>query len=246
VRREFEAKYHALEDGHWWFKGRRDYFLRLAARQGLARDAAILDVGCSSGPLLEALARQGFTNLHGIDASEAAIRACARRGLGNVHVMDAARPALPAASFDLLVASDVLEHVADDSAALSHWRALLKPGGLLAVFVPAFTFLWSGHDAANKHFRRYTRAQLIRSLVDAGLEPQFASYWNCALFAPAAAVRLLARLWPGSAVKDQLSRLPGPVNALLYALLRGENAALLARLSLPFGVSVMALARRAE
>lgn len=244
--REFEAKYHQLEDGHWWFKSRRDYFLRLIEQLALPRDAAILDMGCASGPLLDALNRRGFTRTRGIDISEDAIRNCARRGVENVQVMDAAQPAFPDDSFDLIIPSDVLEHIADDRSALASWRRILKPGGLLAIFVPAFAFLWTGHDVLNRHFRRYTRPELTRKLANAQYELQFSSYWNFALFAPAAAIRLLSRLRPKSAreAKGHLGQPPKRINAALSALLRCENTALLATLRLPVGISVMALARK--
>lgn len=246
MHREFEAKYHRLEDGHWWFKSRRDYFLRLVEQLALPRDAAILDMGCASGPLLDALNRRGYTRTRGIDISEEAIRNCSRRGVENVQVMDAAQPSFPADSFDLIVASDVLEHIAEDRSALANWHRILKPGGLLAVFVPAFAFLWTGHDAMNRHFRRYTKRELTRKLADTRYELQFSSYWNFALFAPAAAIRLLSRLAPKSRreTKDQLDQPPNLVNAALSALLRCENTALLAKLRFPVGVSVMALARK--
>ena len=244
--REFEAKYHQLEDGHWWFKSRRDYFLRLVEQLALPRDAAILDMGCASGALLDALNRRGFKRTRGIDISEDAIRNCARRGVENVQIMDAAQPSLPAEGFDLIIASDVLEHIAEDRSALASWHRILKPGGMLAIFVPAFAFLWTGHDAMNRHFRRYTKRELTRKLDDARYELMFSSYWNFALFAPAAAIRWLGRLGPPSRreTKDQLDQPPKLVNAALSALLRCENRALLARLRFPIGVSVMALARK--
>lgn len=241
----YEARYHLIEDRHWWFRGRRDYFLRLVEALALPRDAVILDAGCASGALVEALALKGFARVAGIDISPNAVEQARLRGLSNVRRLDAASPALSAESVDLLIASDVLEHIEDDGEALRQWRRLLKPGGTLAVFVPAFQFLWSVHDDANVHRRRYTRRGLVSRLRDAGFEVAFTSYWNFALFCPAAALRLLARCLP--------KRKGGPngglrvvplLNELLYATVWCENFALIRKIPFPVGLSVMALAKR--
>ena len=241
----YEAKYHLIEDRHWWFRGRRDYFLRLVETLGLPRDAAILDVGCASGALVEALTRKGYARVAGIDVSEQAVEQSRLRGLTTVRRLDAASPALSGESVDLLIASDVLEHTDDDREVLRQWRRLLKPGGTLAVFVPAFRFLWSAHDDVNMHRRRYTRRRLVSRLGDAGFEVAFSSYWNFALFGPAAAYRLVSRLLPkrDGATSGELRVVP-LVNELLFALVRCENFALIRKLPLPVGLSVMALARR--
>jgi SAM-dependent methyltransferase len=241
---DFERKYHAFEDDYWWFRARRDCVLRLVQHSLKIRtDARILEVGCSGGPLLALLQKHGYRNITGIDLSPVAIERCKARGLTDVHVMDATAPALPLNHFDLVIASDVLEHIARPDAALANWQTLLKPAGKLVVFVPAYNFLWSQHDVINHHHRRYTARRLKRDLQTAGFSVARTSYWNAALLPPVAAVRLIARLFPRRQT-DQLSPINRPVNALLESWMSVENAILGAGVRLPAGISTMAIARK--
>ncbi|MDX2062741.1 MAG: class I SAM-dependent methyltransferase [Bacteroidia bacterium] len=243
---QYEAKYHTLEERHWWFRGRRDLLLRWLRR--VPTTARILEIGCSGGPLLLALHERGYTHLGGIDISESGIALAQARGLSHVAVMDAAHPTLPHGAYDLLIASDVLEHIRGEGAALNAWYDLLAPGGQLWVFVPAYEFLWSAHDLANHHQRRYTRRSLRAALAQAGFTVERAGYWNAALFLPAALIRLPQRkvrhLPPGKPLpSDDLRPLPGPLNTALTTWLRLENA-LLPYLGYPFGVSAWAVAQK--
>src|SRR5207253_9325776 len=126
----------------------------------------ILDIGCAGGPLLLDLKNAGFYNLYGVDVSEKAAEVCKQRGLENVYVMDGHNPEFEENSFDVIIASDSLEHLQDDMLALKNWNRLLKPGGELYVFVPAFMYLWSKHDVVNQHFRRYTAVELKRKMEE--------------------------------------------------------------------------------
>jgi hypothetical protein len=145
---------------------------------------------------------------------------------------------------------------------LRHLTAVLKPGGYLVLTVPAFQSLWSEHDVVNWHKRRYRAAQL-RTLLDAeGLEIQRMTYCNTALFTPIFAARKLKNLRnrlrdrgrarrahveglpePEPGPESDLSELPRPLNEALFRLLRTENR-LLARHDFPFGVSLLAIARK--
>jgi SAM-dependent methyltransferase len=242
----YERNYQLLEDSHWWTRARRDFVVRLVAqRLRVPRDAAVLDLGCSGGPLLHQLSLAGYQNLEGLDISVAAVALARSRGL-TVHQGDASAPDLPRASFDLLIASDVLEHLADDRAALERWHALLKRGGRLVVLVPAFAWLWSEHDELNRHHRRYRRSQLTRLLRATGFEVSASSYWNGLLLAPAAVLRVGRRLLPRAvaAPRATLEAVPRPVDAALYRLLRAESSLLLWGVPFPAGLSAWAVARR--
>lgn len=242
---DYEVKYHELEERHWWFRSRRDMVFRLIQKLNLPPSTAILEIGCSGGPLLQRLAQQGYTNLTGIDVSETGIAVAQQKGLSNVSCMDGAHLTFPDNSFDLLIASDVLEHIEDDAQALREWNRVLRPGGQLLVFVPAFSFMWSKHDEANQHFRRYTAAQLTSLLAASNLQTTRYSYWNVALFFPAAAVRLLKRMFPGQQHlgKDDLINISPLLDRLLRWLVVTENR-LLQLFNAPVGVSVFALARK--
>lgn len=247
MNKEFETLYHEVEATHWWFVTRRALVGSLVALTAPNRTAAILEIGCSGGPLLQQLHNAGYTALTGIDLSPEAIALCRQRNLGQVLVMDAQQPDFPPASFEVITASDVLEHLADAPRAVAAWFRLLRPGGTLMIFVPAFKCLWSGHDDVNHHFHRYRAGELAALLRTAGFEIQRQGYWNFFLFLPVALLRLARRLVPASAKTPpvgDIQPLPSPLNSLLICLLRLENRLVLAGLNFPWGISAMVIARK--
>lgn len=245
MRGDFEQRYHRVEDEHWWFVGRRDLLCRLVQDARMSPDSPILDVGCAGGATIRRLQHDGYTAVTGIDLSAEAVARCRQAGLADVHAMDAQRPAFPDGSFDLILASDILEHVPDEAAAVNAWYRLLRPRGVLIALVPAFMSLWSPHDEANHHHRRYRLGELQGRLEAAGFETHRASYWNFLLFLPACVVRLVQRLWPALGRRSPDLRVPPrAANQLLSGLLEGENRLFQAGLNWPFGLSALVVARR--
>jgi len=235
--KDYEMKHHALEEINWWFRARRDMIARLV--HDLSKNARILDVGCAGGSLLKSLGELGFANSYGIDLSENAVKACHACGLGNVFHRSGEQTGFPDSHFDLVIASDVLEHIVDGEAVLQEWNRILRPGGRIIVFVPAFGFLWSGHDETVHHQRRYSKMALWQAARESGLEVSRLSYWNVALFFPTAAFRLLFKDRKG----DWLYRLPFLLNELLAAMVGFENLILL-HCDSPVGVSLFIVAKK--
>ncbi|MEO6182949.1 MAG: class I SAM-dependent methyltransferase [Verrucomicrobiota bacterium] len=246
MKKEYEAQYHLLEENHWWFLGRRHLLRELVLKSNANRSCRVLEIGCSGGPLIQQLHGDGYACVAGIDISGEAIALSRQRGLEGVQVMDAQKLAFPDENFDVITASDVLEHVENAPQALSEWFRVLRPGGTLIVFVPAFMFLWTKHDDANKHFHRYRKAELNRLLVDGGFMVRRSCYWNFFLFFPVAAVRLLKKFLPvaGKVEHGDLNEPPELLNRFLFALLRWENRIFCLGVNWPWGVSVMALAQK--
>ena len=230
----------ALEDGHWWFRGKRLLVGTLLARSGLGTGARLLDVGCGTGGLLRALAGQG--DVVGIDSADVALTYCRERGLDVVRT-DASTLPFGAGTFDGCVMMDVLEHLDDEQPVLHEVRRVLRPDGVVIVSVPAFAALWSQHDETFQHRRRYLRGALVDVITRAGFRVEWSSYTNVAVFAPALVWRTLRR-WTGVApgARTDFFHAPAPLNDVLVALYRWE-AAFLRRRSLPFGVSVACVAR---
>ncbi|MDQ6808329.1 MAG: methyltransferase domain-containing protein, partial [Verrucomicrobiota bacterium] len=157
-----------------------------------------------------------------------------------VQVMDGARLSYADESFDLIAASDVLEHISSADAALREWFRVLASGSKLIVFVPAFQCLWSSHDVANHHQRRYSAGELRRSLREAGFRVERLSYWNGLLTLPGIAFNGLKRLFPTSTRSRATGGLVQPfkpINELLFQTISLENWAL-RYIDLPFGTSV--------
>jgi SAM-dependent methyltransferase len=246
MKSDFERKYHALEEKHWWFVGRREIILSLAGKYYPGRERTkILEIGCSGGPLLKSLLSQGYSYIYGIDNSREAIRLCKRRGLKNVFLMDGVKPNFNSEEFDLIIASDVLEHIQDDEKAVKEWKRILKRDGVIICFVPALKALWSKHDEANEHRRRYTKKDLENIFAKNDFKIIKSSYWNIILFLPTFFYRLLTRAFLEEYSSHQLKKSNYILNFLLSKLLRIENFFLNIGVSYPIGISVFVIAKKA-
>lgn len=233
----------AVEDTHWWFAGRRAICERMLDRLELPPDAAILELGCGTGGNFPMLARRG--QLFAIDEDESALAFAASRRLAQL-----ARGSLPREfpfaeqRFDLVVMTDVLEHLDDDRGSLCAMRSSLKPRGSLLITVPALRWLWSEHDTTHHHCRRYRATELRRLLAECGFEIDYLSYYNFLLFPAIAFVRLIQRLRPpaiGGNGRHDLKMPSRFVNSVLLFLFSCERF-LLGQFHLPVGVSLIALA----
>ncbi|HEY6048683.1 MAG TPA: class I SAM-dependent methyltransferase [Sphingomicrobium sp.] len=230
-----------LDQDHWWFLARRrilDAVIRRIVRPG--KDARVLEVGCGTGHNLAMLARYG--KLEACELDKCA-RALASKRLGR-QVRIARLPDLTMFQrngYDLIALLDVLEHVPDDLASLRAIHMRLKPGGALLLTVPAHKWMWSAHDKAHHHYRRYTKKELKELFLRSGLEVQLLSYFNTLLFPPIALARIMGKITGKDSADD---RLPGEwINAVLNRIF-GFEAALIGRLPMPFGVSLIAVVRR--
>lgn len=144
-------------------------------------------------------------------------------------------------SFDMVFAADVIEHLKDDTETLHCLMSYLKPGGWLLVTVPAYPFLWSHHDVAHQHYRRYTQKTLSALFVQLELSAQM-TYCNTLLFPLIAAVRLVQKMLKLQSDDDQIP--PPWLNEMLYRIFSAEKF-LVGRVPMPFGVSIMAWVKKA-
>ena len=232
-----------VEEWHWWSCGRRHILAALVGEARVPPGARLLDVGCGTGGNSVALAP--FGRVVGVDRAVGALTRSADRPLAARVQAEATRLPFGEGSFDVVVALDVLEHLDDDVAGALEMRRVLRPGGLLVVFVPALDILWSYNDDYSHHRRRYTRAQLAAALRGARLEVERLTYFNSLLFLPILGARLLERLVRTGRRYEHETAVPGRANDLAGALF-GVEAPWLRRHGFPIGVSLAALARRAR
>lgn len=231
----------AEEERHFWFRAVRAIVLD-QVRDLLDRPARVLDAGCGAGGLLARMPAAWHT--FGVDMSAQALRYTRQRAQAPSVRGDLQALPFASGSFDLAFALDVVEHCDDDRAVVSELARVLKPGGRLVTTVPAFQFLWSAHDVALHHRRRYAKAGLHRLLERDGLSIERLTHFNTLLFPPVALWRLARRLASTSEhPSSDAAALPRPVNELMYRLFSAERLPLRA-LDLPFGVSLLAVARR--
>jgi SAM-dependent methyltransferase len=234
------AEHFDLEDTHWWFRSKRTLVLSLLQRYGALAGPG-LDVGCGAGGTLAALAGQGAWV--GVDADPVALRLSRRRGLARVAGSLAEALPFREGTFAACLCLDLLYHrnVLSEEGALRECHRVLRRDGLLLVTDSAFKWLRSAHDEAVHGARRYTRRELVARVRAAGFTPLLASYAYCLVFPAVAAVRLARR---SAARGSDVFPLPRPINHALLGVQAVERA-LLRLAPLPFGSSVVLVARKA-
>jgi SAM-dependent methyltransferase len=231
----------AIETEHWWFVGRRSILSYVLHDLRLSHSARILEAGCGAGGNLEMLASLG--EVSAFEPHPFCLDHARSRGIGDV------RPGqLPddipfeQASFDLVAALDVIEHLADDHSGLVALRDMLRPAGRIVVTVPAFMSLWSEHDTRHHHYRRYTKAELAQMARSSGFDEVRCTYFNTILFPAIAAIRLIKnRLHHFSANDDALP--PRMLNRTLVNIFAAERY-LIKWMHLPAGTSLLMTGRR--
>jgi SAM-dependent methyltransferase len=230
-----------IEDGMWWYRAVRALLLREVRRLRLPPGATVLDAGCGTGATLGAVARaRPDLRLVGLDLSGFAIRAA--RGKSGALVAIGSVNDLPFAdaSIDAILSVDVLYHRAvDERRALAEAIRCLRPGGSILVNLPAYDWMRSGHDEAVHGARRYTRRRAIERLHAAGFAEVRAGYWNSLLFPLMAARR---KLVPAGGSDVRLY--PAPIEWSFRAITALERAMKGAGVPMPFGGSVLAVAKK--
>jgi len=242
---EYQRNYE-LEQSYWWFVGVRAMIkTMLSLSLGDSRLGTVLDVGCGTGALLDQL-RDRARQVWGVDGSQEALRYCRLRGHQNIMLAEAC--CLPFASerFDAILAIGLIEHLEDDAAFLVEMKRVLKPNGVLVLLTSSFPYLWSAHDTANEHRRRYYLRPLNRKINAHGFATIRFSHLNFFLFPILAAMLLAHGQIFKSTVDDPQRILPLPprvINFVLTKLLLLESR-LMRWLSFPWGISMIGAFRK--
>ena len=229
---------HRVEREHWWFTAKRE----IVRASIVATGGVAVDVGCGTGAVLHDLAALGFSPVLGTDLDGHALRLVASGADEGIVLARAVAEALPLRSecADVLCSLDVVEHLDDDVRALREYLRVLRPGGELVLTVPAYRWAWSSHDVELGHRRRYVRPQLEAVAAAAGFEVVSSRYFDSWLVPLA----WLLRKTPLRALiankQVETVSMGGPLqNALGHWL-----SALDRRAVLPFGLSILLVARR--
>lgn len=227
---------------HWWYRSRRE-LISLLLNGAIPPGATALDVGCGTGDTMAVLHGLGATTVAGTDLSGEALR-YARHHRGRATVLASRAEQLPFADAcaDVVVSTDVLEHLDDDHRAALEYRRVLKPGGRLLVTVPAYRWLWSAADDRAGHRRRYARNELPAVIAAAGFTVDRRTHFFSFLVPPALLIRKtpLGRLAPGT--DEDASG--GPLVGGMLSALAAVERRVLTRHALPLGLSVAVLATR--
>lgn len=238
-----EATYAAeatVEETHWWFVGRRRLFARELAAAGITAGARILDVGTGTGSNLRMLRDLEYSAVEGLDLSEEAIRWCAGKGLGPVRRGSICDMPFDDGTFDAALATDIIEHVEDDTRALAELARVIRPGGAALITVPAFPALWGLQDEVALHQRRYRMRPLLGLVRASGLSVVRAYHFNYLLFLPIWGARRCMRLTRSRLESEGQVR--GPILDRVLSAIFTLDILTAPRLNPPFGVSILILA----
>jgi SAM-dependent methyltransferase len=185
----------------------------------------------------------------GVDLAWEALEPARGRGLRDLARASIEHLPFADASFDAATSFEVVYHlgVASDTSALREIRRVIKPGGLFMLRVPAHDWLRGEHDRLVHTRHRYSRDEVLRKLGQAGFVVDRLSWANTLLFPPAVAKRLLERSNAADATAGEpdLWQPPPVLNAMLQGVVGVEALAIPYGLPLPFGLSVLAVARAA-
>jgi len=247
-----QARYYDLGRDYWWLVGKYRVIIEQCRYFVLPRVSPsarwrLLDVGCGPGNMLDLLSAFGpgraRSVVFGADYSLDALLFSKGRGYTRLFALDAQMSPVRSGCFDLVSCVDVIEHLADDGAALREVSRVLRPGGHLVLTAPAFMSLWGSHDTMYGHKRRYTVREVRRKVTDAGLRVVKCSYFEPAYFVPLFVFRRVKRLLFGLHRADDFVALPRWLNRALGRLLSLE-ARFLKRMDFPFGVTLVCIAQK--
>ncbi len=236
-----------VETAHWWYLG-MEKITRATLNQwySVNFNSSVLDAGCGTGAAMSTYLAD-YGHVTGIDVSPLALGFCRKRNLTSLALASVTNIPFPPESFDLVTSFDVLyeQAVRNDLAALDEFFRVLRPGGLTLLRLPAYDWLRGQHDLTIHTARRYTVPQVTQLLKDSGFQPLRVTYANTFLFPLALAKRLLERIFPPDPSSSDLSVNVGMLNGLFKHVLASE-AFFVSRIGLPFGLSVIALARKPQ
>lgn len=241
-----------IEERHWWFVARRKIIVQMI-KEILPADsgATVLDIGCGTGGNLRAL--KDAYRCWGVDASWRAIELAKKQhaGIEFIHLADESQLEHLASKADLILMTDVLEHVAEDATFFSRIVAAARPQTYLLLTVPADMSLWSKHDETVLHYRRYDEDRFRSIWRQLPIKTKLISHFNSRLYFAIKLARWTARLRGCSLGPGGMDFvLPGPMmNRLLLKIFAGEARRLMQQLrgvkrGFSRGVSLIALLQR--
>lgn len=182
----------SLEAGHWWYRNRKKILSELLSKE--LRSMNVLDLGSASGSNTIFMNELGFRSVSSVEYSD---YGCKLQRIKGIDVINADARQLPfaAESYDYVVCMDVIEHIEDDISVLNEIRRVLKRNGKAIISVPEDMKLWSNHDLAVGHFRRYSKKELESKVISCGLRPEV-TFSSHSLLKPA--IRFFRKFSKGS------------------------------------------------
>jgi SAM-dependent methyltransferase len=233
---------------HFWFAAKLNLIENLLEEVFFNEksDKSILDIGCGTGTELDILNK--FGQVTALDTNQTALDLIKQKG-SSVILADIEKFILPKNSYDAVCCFDLLEHLANDEKVLKNIFQSLKNNGYLLFTVPAFKFIFSTHDLALKHQRRYNKKDIDNKLKSSGFTIISLGYWNTVLFPIEVVARLFKKLLyiklfkqPG--YQSDAKSINPLVNKFLFSILNLENKLINYGIKFPFGLSLYGIAQK--
>lgn len=231
----------SLERTHWWFSGRRRLLKFLLSYLSIQRESPVIDVGCGVGSNFTLLKSMGFKVI-GIDLESYSLSF--PRNLTEVLLIngDVSKLPIKSNSIELVVATDILEHLVDDSIAIKEIHRTLTQEGKVILTVPAFKSLWGIQDVVGMHKRRYSQNEILKKIEMEGFTVLRLSYFNFFLFFPIFVGRRLIRLF-GLKIESE-NKINSPLVNFFLKIIFSIEPYILKYFSFPFGVSIFCIAKK--
>ena len=228
-------KMQVYENTHWWYTARRELIIQLIPK----KVKTMFEIGTGTGKNLFEFKKRGIL-VEGLEIDKTAAEEAKKRNL-KVHCKPIEKFYFQK-KYDLVLMADVLEHLKNDEAILKKLSKAINKNGIIMLTVPAFQSLFSRHDELCHHYRRYNKKQLELILKKAGFEIEFISYWNFFLFAPIAIIKLIKKSF-GKTTESDMNDTPKAINWVLKNILKLENFIIKQKIHLPFGISLVCIAK---
>ncbi len=233
--KDYQSRY---KNSDFWFRAKKDLIKILMLKVCKeSKNLDILNLGAGTGDDLKILSKYG--NIYVTDIEKKALDSIKGNFYFEKRVADACNLPYQDNFFDIVVSFDVFEHIQDDAKAVSEVYRVLKKDGNLVFTVPAFQFLFSSHDKALEHKRRYSK-KMLKALLSNFSDLKL-NYWNSILFLPISALRLVKKK---SEAKVDSANLPRFLNSLLYQFLKVDNSLVNHKIPLPFGLTILGYCRK--
>lgn len=236
------ADLYELEEKHWWHVSKRETCFYLISKFLKSENPKILDVGCGAGKNMETFGRIG--KIWGIDIEKESMNYCLMRGLRKIKLASSEKTGYPDNFFNLVSLLDVLEHT-EEKKTLTEMRRILKKNGLILITVPAYNWLWSRWDEILHHKRRYNKKQLTGVLEENRFKILEISYMHPYLILPVYIIRFIRSKFSGRKYKSDFQIINPLLNFFLLAIARLQLK-LMHLISIPFGTSIICIAKVAE